>query len=271
MKITYHQKNLTKIITDLSVLTGVTMAFYDAKKKPLFLPAPRKDFCSQVQCMDGMAPCYRSDEILLEKCTKSRQLEYHLCHTGLCDLALPVIKRDIIVGYVILGRLRTPETAQTPPERFASLEKLYKKTPLFNYEKLDCLKDLLPRVLFASAIEIEFDNFVTQVTDYIEHNLHEKLNIATICSKFHVSKDSLYEAFHSNFKCTVNEYISSRRLEKAKELLANTNEPIYLITESLGFENSTYFCQLFKKKEGVSPTAYRKKVREGDTAEHKKI
>ena len=236
MKVKYNFKNLKRIITDLSVVTNVSMAFYDYDQNPLFFHTPEGDFCSMIQCKEGMQTCVNSDLLLIQKCAQSRQFEQHLCHTGLCDLAMPVIKHDLIVGYIIFGRIRTPDTASKPPKRFATLEALYNETPYFSYEKLDCMKDLLPRILFSTAIEIDFDNYLNQITDYIDNHLNEKLNIAFLCSHFHISKDSLYDGFRETFYCTVNEYISSQRIKKAKQLLIDTSEPIYRITEAVGFE-----------------------------------
>lgn len=258
MKINYNLKVLGEIITEISTLINVSMIFCDYKKKPLYLHWLTDDFCSAVQCMEGNRNCQKSDNMLLDKCEKSRQVEQHFCHTGLCDLAVPVIKRDIIVGYVITGRMQTPDTAPHPPEKFAAIEHLYHKATFFSYEKLDCLKKLLPRILFSSAIEIEFDSLISEITDYVDNHLQEKLSIVSICSMFHISKDSLYESFRDTFGCTVNGYIVTQRLNKAKELLSETDTPIYRITEMVGFEDCAYFCRLFKKKTGMSPTTYRK-------------
>ena len=112
----------------------------------------------------------------------------------------------------------------------------------------------------SSAIEIEFGSFITQTTEYINTHLQENLNIASICATFHVSKNYLYEAFRSTFNCTVNEYISSQRLKQATSLLEETEEPIYRIAEMVGIDNYTYFCKLFKRKMGISPTEYRKTI-----------
>jgi AraC-like DNA-binding protein len=258
VKVSYNVKNLEKIINDLSIAMDVNMAFYDSEQRPLYIPSSEHTFCSMVQCRDGAQSCLHSDALLLKKCNESRQVEQHLCHTGLCDLAMPIIIQNVVVGYIILGQIRTPDTAANPPKRFEALTPLYHKTPYFSYDKLACIKDLLPRILFSTAIKIDFENYIYHITEYIEQNLHKKLNIAFICSKFHISKDSLYDSFRETFHCTVNEYISEQRLEKAKSLLATTNLPIYQITESIGFENATYFCHLFKTKLGISPSEYRK-------------
>jgi AraC-like DNA-binding protein len=233
------------------------MIFCDYKKNPLCIHWLTDDFCSAVQCMEGTLNCQKSDNLLIDKCEKSRQAEQHLCHTGLCDIAIPVIKRDIIVGYVVTGRIRTPDTSAHPPKKFVSIEHLCRETTFFSYKKLDCLKSLLPRIIFSNAIEIEFHNQLDEITEYIDLHLNQKLNISSLCKQFHISKDSLYEAFRTELHCTVNEYISQQRLKKAKELLADTDFPIYRITEMIGFDDSAYFCRFFKQRTGSSPSTFR--------------
>ena len=46
-------------------------------------------------------------------------------------------------------------------------------------------------------------------------------------------------------------------LEKSKQLLLNTTDPIYVISENIGMANHTYFCKLFKKKTGMTPNEFR--------------
>ncbi|HEY9594740.1 MAG TPA: helix-turn-helix transcriptional regulator, partial [Spirochaetia bacterium] len=53
------------------------------------------------------------------------------------------------------------------------------------------------------------------------------------------------------------DYLNSVRLEKARELLAGTNESAQAIGESVGIYNATYFSTLFKKAYGLSPSRYR--------------
>jgi AraC-like DNA-binding protein len=46
-------------------------------------------------------------------------------------------------------------------------------------------------------------------------------------------------------------------IEKAKTMLLGTEEPVYRIAHSLGFEYQQHFSKLFKKKTGMSPAEYR--------------
>jgi two-component system response regulator YesN len=116
-------------------------------------------------------------------------------------------------------------------------------------------------VLFESAIFIEHDSRLDEITEFIKNNLTEKLSLELICKRFLMSKNSLYAAFKEHLGTTVAEYITDARLERAKAMLRDTAAPVYEIAESVGVNNYTYFCKLFKKKEGVSPMEYRKASR----------
>ena len=54
-----------------------------------------------------------------------------------------------------------------------------------------------------------------------------------------------------------NEYISTIRIEYAKELLLTTNQKVNEIAEECGFSSASYFNVVFRKQVGVSPGAYR--------------
>ena len=54
-------------------------------------------------------------------------------------------------------------------------------------------------------------------------------------------------------------YLISKRVECAKELLETTNYPIAQIAESSGFSSQSYFSQVFKKATNMSPNEYRKR------------
>ncbi|MNV96405.1 Arabinose operon regulatory protein [compost metagenome] len=64
------------------------------------------------------------------------------------------------------------------------------------------------------------------------------------------------------FKQKTNEslinYVQTLRLDKAKELLAHTTQPIAEIGRSVGFPSENYFTKTFRKHFGLTPSQYRK-------------
>lgn len=60
-------------------------------------------------------------------------------------------------------------------------------------------------------------------------------------------------------KLTFSEYVTRRRIQRAKELLMTTNLPINDIAEESGYKTAKYFIKIFRELEGMTPSAYRKK------------
>lgn len=260
----YSTKTLEKILTDLGELTGASFSFRDENFNVIVNCIDPNDYCSVLQKqVSENKPCHFSDIEILKKCKKSRSLEQHICHAGLCDFAMPIIKNDIIVGYIIFGRIRTVKSPQkhsyySGSENCNDLDILFNKLPYFTERQINCITDLLPRILFENAIQIEFDTLLNEITEFINSNLSCELNFSILCENFFVSKNKLYELFRTHYDTTVNGYITEQRIKKAKELLKSTDETVYKISTLVGINNYTYFCKLFKRKTGFTPLEYRK-------------
>lgn len=57
------------------------------------------------------------------------------------------------------------------------------------------------------------------------------------------------------------QYIQELRLQRSKELLLSTNLSLTEIAEEVGYDNADYFSTAFKKKNRITPAAYRKKLK----------
>ncbi len=101
-------------------------------------------------------------------------------------------------------------------------------------------------------------DIVTDCIDYLKNNSHNKIDLDIISREFALSKQSLISKFKNYIGKTPMEYLSELRLSSAKELLVNSDMPIYEIAENCGFENIYYFSNKFKHNIGYSPSAYRK-------------
>lgn len=257
MKIRYHREKIREILEDLHHLTGISLSFLDTEGNTLCRKAKDEDFCSFYQKdPNHRRACRASDEKILSQCRKSGEYESHLCPAGLYDAIFPVKKGDVSAGYILMGRVRLEGRGSVPEERYISL---YEKIPVFDEKKLSSLRSLFENILFSSAIELEAEDLATEIKNYLEENFREDMSVSTICSVFFVSKTSLYRLFQEKFGTSVNEYLIRYRMEKAKEYLLETDAPVCRICERVGIPNYSYFCKLFRKREGMTPQSFRKK------------
>lgn len=99
---------------------------------------------------------------------------------------------------------------------------------------------------------------ILKVIEYLNKHYTENLTLTEISNKFYTSKGTLIYNFNKYMKCSPIEYLLSIKITKAKEYLQKTNKSIEEISELCGFSSANYFGLVFKKKESISPLAYRK-------------
>lgn len=81
--------------------------------------------------------------------------------------------------------------------------------------------------------------------------------IEELADKLETSKHHFIRLFTKSVGYSPLKYLTSVKLKKAKEQLANTNLPLELVAVSCGFSSGNYFSKVFKKEFGLSPTQYR--------------
>ncbi|MBK8087714.1 MAG: helix-turn-helix transcriptional regulator [Chitinophagaceae bacterium] len=64
--------------------------------------------------------------------------------------------------------------------------------------------------------------------------------------------------FKTVYGVTIHQYILQQRIEMARQLLIDTDEPIKAIAVNTGFSNEKYFITMFKKKFLITPGVYRR-------------
>jgi AraC-like DNA-binding protein len=94
------------------------------------------------------------------------------------------------------------------------------------------------------------------VLEVIERDL-SGVDQTVMCRTAGVSRSRLHEIFHQAFACAPMAFVSQRRLQRARELLAGSDHPISAVAELSGYADQFHFSRLFKKANGLSPTHYR--------------
>ena len=271
MTVIYDTEKIKKILSDLSKITGLSFAFYNNSSPPNSICGIDKEddeFCHRMLKTDtGKKRCFCADAELIEKAKENGRPVSHICHAGLVDTAVPMIKDGVTVGYIMIGRVRTGEEPSDVVERLAwlgdppeDIERRYKRLSFFTKERLDSLISLISSILFDGAVRIDYESLEGAAKEFIKTNLSGELSVQILCKRLFISKNQLYLLFKRSFGCTVNEYITDKRIEKAKELLASTKESAKQIADRVGISNYTYFSKLFKSREGLTPMQYRKNI-----------
>lgn len=93
--------------------------------------------------------------------------------------------------------------------------------------------------------------------DLINSRFAEPLGMDDLCSSAGVSKQHLCLLFRNILGLRPMEYIAKRRIQEAKSLLTSTELSIADIAEQTGFGSESYFCKLFRRYEGMTPSAFR--------------
>lgn len=110
----------------------------------------------------------------------------------------------------------------------------------------------------------EQNEHIYQTVDYIQHHLSAKISISHLASMSFLSANRYTNVFKSLLGTTPQEYIIRLRLQKALQLLKDTDWTITRIASTIGYHDSMYFSRLFKKYYQISPSEFRSRIRNSD-------
>jgi AraC-like DNA-binding protein len=92
---------------------------------------------------------------------------------------------------------------------------------------------------------------------YIDENYHEPIGLDDISQKAYLSRFHFHRLFTRVYKITPHQYLTRKRINKAKDLLVKDELTVTEVCNSVGFESIGSFSTLFKKEIGFPPQYYR--------------
>ncbi|WP_252237305.1 response regulator [Clostridium sp. ZBS17] len=93
--------------------------------------------------------------------------------------------------------------------------------------------------------------------EYIHNNFDEKVSLEQMASICNLSPCYFSKVFKKAVGVNFVSYVNDTKINKAKELLENTDIPVLNVALDLGFDDCGYFIRVFKKSQGVTPKKYR--------------
>lgn len=101
------------------------------------------------------------------------------------------------------------------------------------------------------------NKLILDTLNYINNHYHEDITLLDIANKVHVNSSYLSRSFKEHTGATIIATLNNKKIEKAKELLLNSDLKIYEISEAVGISDTTYFSHFFKKNTGLSPKEFK--------------
>lgn len=136
------------------------------------------------------------------------------------------------------------------------------KRPCFEELLCCCLKQLFTQI-HRNQLEYSVEKYrnlkhIETAVYYFNEFFTQNISIEEYAANQHISVCWFIRSFKHHMGMTPMQYITSIRINKAKELLKNTSYSIQEISALSGYENPLYFSRIFHKQTGMSPSAYRK-------------
>lgn len=150
-------------------------------------------------------------------------------------LLKPISKKDLIEAVEEAVKILEKQ------ERAGIIEKVVDEKIIDAKTKIDSTRDTI-----RSAIA------------YIDQHLKDEITQKDVAAHVHLNPSYLSVLFKEQVNLTFSEYVTRRRIQRAKELVISTNLPIGEIAEEVGYKTAKYFIKTFKEIEGTTPSAYRK-------------
>lgn len=94
----------------------------------------------------------------------------------------------------------------------------------------------------------------------IKEHYTENITLAALAEKYGFSTGYISSLLKEELGLPFSEYITAKRVQKAKELLADSRLSIDMVAEQAGYNDYFYFTKVFKKTVGISPSKYRKNL-----------
>ena len=96
-----------------------------------------------------------------------------------------------------------------------------------------------------------------KIKEYLDQNFTSPITLDSLSETVYISKHYLSHLFKEQTGVSPIKYLTSKRMEKACELLSETELPVSEVSKAVGYENPLYFSQVFKRIYVISPVKYR--------------
>lgn len=116
---------------------------------------------------------------------------------------------------------------------------------------------LFRKLKAVNRVEDIGENMVEQIMRYIDENLGGDLSRAKLAARAYISEDYLSKKFALHTGMSIPNYVSAKRMEKARSYFKNTAYSVSEVATLVGYTNFSYFSKTFRDYAGCTPNEYK--------------
>lgn len=278
MTILWNIEKIDRLLENFSAVSAITVSMFDRDKQQIGC-TPRKmcKFCSKMREDDNFcAKCEQSNHHAFTTVEQTHAPYLYRCHAGLTELVAPILAGNQLLGYFMIGQFVPLEEKESIWEDVRSRCSDYplpipEKDVFFSEIRILSQQEILAwcEIVQACASYIWTSQYLTALNDedfqaidrYIQQHLTEPVCAEDICQETGIPRNRVYETVRRNTGLSVNTYIWSLRMERAKDLLAHTDLPVSEVANAVGVGDYSYFTKVFRKMHKLTPNQFRKERR----------
>lgn len=233
---------------------------------------------------NAFCECIKTNHKALARCIECQQKVlakdrgadfFGRCWAGVGEFVFPVIVAHKPLGFISVSGYRADEIDRA---RLAQIAAKFDLSPDMLYAKFGSLSADIPnaaqirtlihplRHMLALLAQQEplpgettgTDTTYRKIVDYLSEHYNRDVGLADIAAYCGYSESHVRHLFRQYSHITIRRYLTELRIKRAKNLLANTGMSVSDIAFEVGYNDSNYFTNTFRRETGLSPRAYRK-------------
>jgi len=227
-------------------------------------------YCQSIRmCKGGAAACNNEDREGRKLAFSRKKLVIYTCHAGMTEIVKPIIKQGNLLGYAMIGQIRT---ITLPPSNWTSLwdshqsEKLadiFRSQPLISesnlIEIIEMFSHLMELLTSNNMIDSIGIDMPSRLSGYIQKHINEALSLSDACEAMNLSQSRLSHVVKERYGISYTTLVRTLKMEHARFLLSHYSDmAISEVSLAVGYVDPQYFSKVFRQVSGLSPTLYRK-------------
>jgi AraC-like DNA-binding protein len=233
--------------------TGLDLEILNIDQKPLCFPCRLKNRRDAVCGKSRSVPCGVIRQDIAEELISSRKPQHFICPGSMKKIVVPLSINGDIIGILFAGE---NDSTQMDKVHFYTFSKLLHQLATYIIEN-----ETRSLRHFKTNLFTYRQQTVQRVVKYIlDHGQQENLSLSQVASDNAISYCYLSHLFKNELKTTFVDFRRKVKMDFAARLLKNFGLTINQVSASCGFDDSSYFCKVFRKVYGCSALHFRKRI-----------